>query len=296
MSFRLLGLLALLGAGWGLSGVLAKPIVEAGHGTFGIILWQMVVGTIVLGGMTVLRGKTLPFGRQQVALYFFIALGGTILPNAASYTALVHLPAGIMAIIIAVVPMFAFPIALLLGSERFDLKRIFGLLAGLVGVVILAGPQSALPSGAWIWIAIALIAPLLYGIEGNVVAKWGTAGLDPIQTLAGASLVGSGIAAVLAIGTQGWIDPFTGWDHIKGLIVVNSLLHAFIYSGYVWLVARAGASFAAQVSYLVTGFGVLWAMLLLNESYAGWVWLALAIMFIGLFLVQPRDEAPSDPA
>ncbi len=296
MSFRLLGLLALLGAGWGLSGVLAKPIVEAGHGTFGIILWQMVIGTIVLGGMTVLRGKTLPFGRQHVAVYVFIALGGTILPNAASYTALVHLPAGIMAIIIAVVPMFAFPIALLLGSESFDFKRLLGLLVGLVGVVILAGPQSALPSGAWIWIAIALIAPLLYGIEGNVVAKWGTAGLDPIQTLAGASLVGSGIAAVLAIGTQGWIDPFTGWDHTKALIVVNSLLHACIYSGYVWLVGRAGASFAAQVSYLVTGFGVLWAMVLLNESYAGWVWLALGIMFIGLFLVQPRDEAPSDPA
>ncbi len=296
MSFRLLGLLALLGAGWGLSGVLAKPIVEAGHGTFGIILWQMVIGTIVLGGMTVLRGKTLPFGRQHVAVYVFIALGGTILPNAASYTALVHLPAGIMAIIIAVVPMFAFPIALLLGSESFDFKRLLGLLVGLVGVVILAGPQSALPSGAWIWIAIALIAPLLYGIEGNVVAKWGTAGLDPIQTLAGASLVGSGIAAVLAIGTQGWIDPFTGWDHTKALIVVNSLLHACVYSGYVWLVGRAGASFAAQVSYLVTGFGVLWAMVLLNESYAGWVWLALGIMFIGLFLVQPRDEAPSDPA
>ena len=57
------------------------------------------------------------------------------------------------------------------------------------------------------------------------------------------------------------------------------------------MVARAGAVFAAQVAYLVTGFGILWAMLLLAERYSGWVWLALGLMFAGLFLVQPRARA-----
>ncbi|MDA5093396.1 DMT family transporter [Aliiroseovarius sp. KMU-50] len=294
MQLRLIGFLALLGAGWALTGVLSKPVVEAGHGIFGIILWQMAIGATILTGVSRIRGKSVPLTRNHLPLYLFVALGGTIFPNAASYLSLDHLPAGVMAIIIAAVPMFAFPMALLLKSENFATKRLFGLLAGLIGVAILVGPQSALPEGAWFWIAIALIAPALYGIEGNVVAKWGTGGLDPVQVLAGASLVGLPIAGVMAVLTGGWIDPFSDFDGTKGLIVLNSVIHAFVYSGYVWLVRRAGASFAAQVSYLVTGFGVIWAMLLLGERYSGSVWLALAVMFLGLFLVQPRTTGAAE--
>ena len=53
---------------------------------------------------------------------------------------------------------------------------------------------------------------------------------------------------------------------------------------------QAGAVFAAQVSYLVTAFGVIWAKFLLNETYSAWIWLAMAVIFVGLFLVQPRPK------
>jgi len=35
---------------------------------------------------------------------------------------------------------------------------------------------------------------------------------------------------------------------------------------------------------------VTWSMLFLGESYSGWIWAALALMFAGLFLVQPRPR------
>ncbi len=57
------------------------------------------------------------------------------------------------------------------------------------------------------------------------------------------------------------------------------------------MVGRAGPIFAVQVSYLVTGFGVIWAILILDESYTGWVWSAMAVMMIGMALVQPRARA-----
>ena len=34
--------------------------------------------------------------------------------------------------------------------------------------------------------------------------------------------------------------------------------------------------------------GVIWAMLILDERYSLWVWGALALLFVGLFLVHPR--------
>ncbi len=137
---------------------------------------------------------------------------------------------------------------------------------------------------------MALIAPAFYGLEGNVVARYGTAGLDPIQLLCGASIVGAGIALPLALLSGQWIDPRPPWGAPDVALILSSGIHALVYSAYVWLVGRAGAVFAAQVAYLVTGFGVLWAMALLGERYSGWVWSAMAVMFAGLFLVQPRPK------
>lgn len=51
---------------------------------------------------------------------------------------------------------------------------------------------------------------------------------------------------------------------------------------------RAGAVFAAQASYLVTGSGVPWAMVLPGERFRSGIWLALAVMLAGIALVQPR--------
>jgi drug/metabolite transporter (DMT)-like permease len=46
--------------------------------------------------------------------------------------------------------------------------------------------------------------------------------------------------------------------------------------------------FAVQVSYLVTIFGVFWARVLLGETYAPQIWIALCVMLVGMYLVQPK--------
>ena len=45
--------------------------------------------------------------------------------------------------------------------------------------------------------------------------------------------------------------------------------------------AGAGSVFASQIAYLVTGFGVVWSMLLLGERYSAPVWAAFALMLRG---------------
>ena len=52
---------------------------------------------------------------------------------------------------------------------------------------------------------------------------------------------------------------------------------------------------ASQIAYLVTGFGVLWSMVLLGERYSLWVWAAFALMLLGVALVQPLSEEAKGP-
>ncbi|MEM9318764.1 MAG: DMT family transporter [Pseudomonadota bacterium] len=282
--------LALVGAVWGSTMPMTKTAVTVGYTPIGLIFWQLAIGAVVLSALTLLRGRRLSLERRHFAIYAMIALVGTILPNSVSYEAAGHLPAGIMAIVVSLVPMMAFPVAIAFGQDRFSALRFLGLLLGLVAITLIALPEASLPERAMVaWLPVALVAPLFYAFEGNLVAKFGTGGLDPVQTLAGASILGTCLVLPVTWATGTFIDPRVVWGAAEWSILGIGLAHAAAYSGYVWLVGWAGAVFAAQVSYLVTAFGIFWSWLLLSETYSLWVWASVAVMFTGLTLVQPRQ-------
>ncbi|WP_406648857.1 DMT family transporter [Aliisedimentitalea scapharcae] len=289
--------LGMLGAGWGITQPLTKITVSTGYQPWGLILWQLIIGAVFMAVISLLRGKGLPLTRGTLRISLVMAVIGTLVPNTASYTAIVHLPSGIMSILLSLIPMMAFPIALGLRLEPFRITRLAGLSLGLVGVLFLVIPEASLPDRAMlIWIPVALIAPVCYAFEGNYVAKWGTGGLDPIQVLFGASLIGSVLVLPMAIGSGQYISPFRSYGAAEFALVASSIIHVVVYASYVWLVGKAGPVFSMQVSYLVTGFGVFWAMVLLGESYSSYVWVAMGLMLAGVFLVQPRTSTELAPS
>jgi len=290
-SLNLFAVLICLGLGWGLTIPLGKVAVSEGYRHFGLIFWQQVIGIVLLGAVTLARRRRLPLGMAQLRLYLVVAVIGTVLPNSASFTAAIHLPAGVISIIMSLIPMLAFPIALALGNERFAWRRLAGLLLGLLGVLILVVPGASLPNRAMVaFVPLSLAAAALYALEGNVVARWGTQGADAVQVLLGASLIGAVLVLPLALATGQFIDPRPPWGLPDLALVASSCVHAAVYATYVWLVGRAGSVFAAQVSYIVTAAGVGWAMALLGERYPGGVWIAMAVLLCGVFLVQPRPK------
>ena len=283
--------LGALGGIWGLTIPLTKIAVSSGHQQLGLIFWQAAIATILLGTVVMISGRRVGLNRARFLTCGVIALAGTILPGLCFYKASANLPAGVMAITISLVPMFAFPIALALGNERFQLMRFLGVLAGAAAIFLLLGPETALPDPtAAIFVLLAVASPLCYGVEANFVGKFGLAGLQPVETLFWASLMAVVTTAPLALATGQWVDLWTVWAAPEFALITISVMHAVAYVMYVWLVGRAGAVFSSQVAYLVTGFGVFWSMLLLGETYSGWIWSSLIVMLCGLSLVRPRKS------
>ena len=278
-----------VGVVWGITMPMSKVVVEGGYRHFGIIFWQLVVCSALLGGALIVQGRGLPVTPAALGRYVFIALFGTILPNAGSYIAQEGLPAGLVSVCFALIPMMALPLALAAGIERPSLARLMGLVAGMVGILLIVVPEASLPDrAALIFLPFALASALCYAIEATGLGKFGAGDLDPVQLLAGASLVGIPLALPPAILTGAWIWPGQGPLSLDVLMIGVAVIHTVAYTGYVWIVGHGGAVFGAQVSYLVTGSAVIWSMLLLGERYSIWVWAAIAVVFIGLFLVQPR--------
>ena len=284
--------LVLMGAGWGATQPLTKIAVSTGYGPFGLLVWQQLLGAALMAVACLVRRTSLPLHRPALWAYLIIALIGSVLPNTLSYQAAVHLPAGIMSLLLSVIPMFAFAIALAIGNERFAARRLLGLCFGLIGVLIIILPSvdlgEVVPKG---WAMIYLVVALFYAFEGNYVAKWGVAGLDPFQLMLGASLVGLVLVLPVMVMTGQTITPVWPLPAPQAAQIASSFIHVIVYASYVWLVGRAGAVFAVQVSYMVTGFGLFWAWLILDEAFSSMIWLALAAMFVGMYLVQPRVKA-----
>ena len=290
----LLAVLIVMGAGWGVTFTLTKIAVSTGHQYFGLIAWQFVIMALISLVICQVRGKHAPWTGKHIAVYLMICLTGSLVPNSISYSVAVHLPAGMMSILIATVPLFAFPIAIMLGIDAFNWRRILGLLCGLGCVILIAWPELSLPeAGLAIWIALALCTALLYATEGNIIGKWGPWGLDPIQMLSGAAILGTPMAFGLALFSGQYINPFRPWGAAEWALIGSSSIHVAAYSTYFWMVTRAGVVFTSQVAYVVTAFGVISAMIILGERYSLHIWAGFALMLAGLFLVQPRSEAQS---
>lgn len=278
--------LLVLGISWGSTQSLGKIATSTGHQPLGLIVWQSVVAVIVLSVLSALRGKGLVINRRTMPFYIILGLIGTVIPNVTFYTAVSELPAGIMSILISAVPMLAFPLALAMRQDRFSWLRFGGLLLGLLGVFLILSPDVA-GGIAPVWVMVAMIGPLCYALEATFVAWRGTPGIDPVHAILGASVTALLMTLPLALATGQWVDPFPV-GRAEGALVGLSALSAVVYAAYIWLAMAAGSVFASQVSYIVTGSGVVWAMVILGERFDSLVWLALALMLAGVALVQPR--------
>lgn len=282
-------MLVTLGLGWGMTQPLGKMATMTGHKPFGLIFWQLVVCVLVLGTLSAVRGKGLVFTRATMKFYVIVAVMGTLVPNATFYLSAARLPAGIMSIIISAVPMLAFPMALALRMERFSARRLLGLLLGLAAVALIAAPGAVLPDPALaVFLPVALVGPLFYAMEATYVARNGTEGMDAVQAMLGASVVGLLICLPVTLVSGQFFDPFAGFGRAEAALAGSSAIHALMYAGYVWLASRAGSVFAAQCSYIVTGAGIFWAMALLGERFPPFIWLAVVLLLSGVALVSPR--------
>ena len=281
-----------MGLGWGLTQPLGKIAASSGHPPFGLIFWQLVVCTFVLGALTLIRGKGLSTTPAALQFYVVVAVLGTLIPNATFYISVTRLPAGIMSIMISMVPLLAFPIALTLRMDHFSARRAGGLALGLAGVLLIALPSASLPDPAMAaFLPLAMVGPLFYALESTYVARVGTAGMDAVQAMFGASLVGLVLCVPLMLALGHWFAMPLPPGRVEWALIASSALHALLYASFVWLAAHAGAVFASQSSYIVTVSGVVWAMVILGERFSPWVWAAAAVMLCGLALVQPRIKA-----
>lgn len=278
-----------IGIAWGATTPLSKLAVSTGNHPVGITFWNTAICAAILTVLQLARGRGLPLDRRHLVFFAGSAFLGTVLPGALGYESIRHLPVGVVSILISLVPMLTLILALPLGLERADPRRVLGLGLGALAVGLIVLPDASLPDPEQaIWVALPVVVAVSYACESLWLVARRPAGCDSLTTLCGLSWA----ALVLLVPPVLLLDAevdITRLGPPELAIFANAALHVGAYAGFVWLIGRAGAVFATQVGYVVTGSGVIFGIAVYGERPSPWLWLALTLMLAGLALVKPRE-------
>jgi drug/metabolite transporter (DMT)-like permease len=268
-----------LGAIWGGS-FLFMRLAARDFSPFGIVEVRLSLGAVVL----------LPFlwrARAQFSKSLWLRLAGigainSAIPFVLFAWAAQRAPAGIGAIANATTVMFTALVALIFYGESVSVRRAIGLVAGFVGVFVLASEKMG---GVSVWPAAlaGTAAALMYGIGANLIRRQ-LVGLPAGAVAAATLLCAAAFIAPLAVVT--W--PSTPIPALSWLcaVLLGVLCTGTAYALYYRLIHRVGASRASTVTYLVPLFGVLWAWLALGEPLTKAMALAGALILGGVALNQ----------
>ncbi|MCP4304281.1 MAG: DMT family transporter, partial [bacterium] len=159
-------LLLVMGSAWGLSVSLSKLASTSGGHPIGLALWQVCVSSAMLFILScVAYGPPPP--RSEVARFGLVCgIAGVAFPAVALYWSARYLPAGVVAIAFASMPLFTYLISVGLSVERRESRRLVGVAIGLAAIVLLVLPEGSLPEpGLAPWFLLALIASVSMSIE-----------------------------------------------------------------------------------------------------------------------------------
>jgi len=287
-------ILLVAGLSWGATFSLAKIATEDGAEPLGVALWQGIVGAAILAAVETARRQKLPLDPRHLGFYVLCGLLGTVIPSTLYFYAAPHLPAGVLGITAASVPLLTFLGAAMLRLERVEAKRFVGVILGIVAVLMMALPETSLPEhGSAVWVAVALGAALSYAAEAVLIALLRPAATPAVTLLWGMMLVSALTLAPIVLATGSFVPLAWPWGGIEWAIVGMAAINVFSYAIFVYLVGVNGPVFASQMAYVVTISGVLWGLFIFEEHHSAWIWSALAVMLMGLALVTPRREVPA---
>lgn len=179
----------------GVSTNLAKYANVLDLAPLAFLFWSITGAAIILFIIAFVRNELPPLNKRSFEYYLVAALVSVAGSNLIFFSAIPHVGAGFVALIIALPPLLTYLGALVLQIERFNILRATGVVAALLGVGVLAARKFSTPDASIFWILLALCGPVLLAI-GNLyrTLRWpdnaSPSSLAPGMLVAAAILLG----------------------------------------------------------------------------------------------------------
>ena len=241
--------------------------------------------------LTLARGRrvALPGTLAAWRPYALMGLLNNVLPFTLLFWGQTHIPSGLAAILNATTPLFTVLGAhLATADEKLNAARLAGLAAGLAGVVVMIGPDVLRDLGANVLAQIAcLLAAISYAFAGVYGRRFRG---EPTLRVAAGQLTASSIILALPVALidRPWMLSAPSGKATMALLALAALSTALGYLIFFRILASAGTTNVALVTFLIPVSAILLGTLVLGEHLAARHLAGMAAIALGLAAIDGR--------
>lgn len=288
--FKFAPLLYLLGGGalLGLSTNLAKVAGEAQLPPMAFLFWSIAGAAMVLLTISAARRDLPPVTPRALEYYLVAAFTGVAGSHLIFFSAIPHVGAGFVALIITLPPLLTYLGALVFRIEAFRFIRAAGVVCALAGTVALAAHKLSQPDAEHVWIALVLLGPVLLAI-GNLyrTLRWP-------QGVSGSALapgmLSAAVALLLLVGLLPGFSLAVSTQQSTQLILIA--IQALVFAAQFWLLfllqKTGGPVLLSLLGSVGAAVGVPVAILLQGEAAPEGLLLGGLLIGTGIALLNLR--------
>lgn len=281
--------------GFGLMAVFAKSAYAEGVSVEGLLVVRFGLAAVVLLAVAGTTGALRRLTRRAALVGLGMGVFGYAVQASFYFSALRHLDASLVALILYIYPALVMLVAVLTGRERVSRRRVAALTVALAGIgLVLVGAGAASggldPRGA----LLALGAALTY-TGYIVVGDRFTDGAPPVA-LAAVICSGATLALVGVGGVRGGTSldfTATGWLWLVAIALVSTVGAVLLFFAGM---ARVGPSTAAILSILEPVVTVVSAAVMFGELLTAVQVAGGALVLAAVVLVRQPVAGPPRPA
>lgn len=258
-------LLCLLSILWGgsffFNGVVLKELPP-----FTVVFLRVALAAAMLLPLLWLYRIRFPDGLSGWWPFFAIGLLNNVTPFSLIVVGQTYIPSGLASILNATTPLFTVVVMAFAGEEKLSARRIAGVIAGLIGVIILQGGRFGFESGQGLGILLCLAAAFSYGLSALVARRLLSnsppLGTATFQLLASAAMM----MPLTALIDHPWRLPMPGPTTWLAVIGLAALSTALAYIVFFQILRRSGATNVMLVTLLIPVTAILLGVLVLGET------------------------------
>lgn len=290
MSHRGWFLFILVGFLWGIPYLFIKVAVDPDNGfsPATVVCLRTAIGAAILLPLAIAQKQVIPAlkGIKYVALYALLEMIG---PWILIGTAEQKISSGLAGLLVASVPIWATIFASLRGDKSvWHHTRLFGILAGFIGLIAVVGIESITGSADPLSIAMVLVAAIGYSYAVMMVQT----ALPDVSGIA-INAVAMALTAIfyLPLTYIQWPEHHISMSAINAVIGLGVLSTGAAFVGFFALTAIIGVARGSLVTYLNTAFAVVLGVAILNEPLTFGIVIGLPLVLIGSYLASRKPAS-----
>jgi drug/metabolite transporter (DMT)-like permease len=290
-----LGLLLMLSTLWGASYTFIKIGVETIPPVTLIAARTLIAGGLLLM-LVKARGLSLPRDRTSWGRFLFQACLNSVIPFTLIAWAEQTTDAGLATILNSTSPIFTFLLTVLVARhEAVTGRKLFGVLAGLLGVCLIVSFEALAGLGQEATAQLAIVAATVCYAGAAIFGK-NFKGMDPMLPAAGSMICG----AVILIPASLIVDQ--PWTLVPSKASVAALLALSVFSTalafviYFRLLQTLGSVGTTAQAYLRVPIGVAIGLVFLDETLMPTAWMGLVCVVAGVIAMTWPVRKKTQPA